>query len=89
MNLHIDFDSLTLNEIETLEEMTGVSIDAIGKRLAGDDQPKAKVMKALAFVASRRENPDVTVEEIGQIKLTDLVAGLEVTADATPTNESE
>lgn len=89
MNLTIDFDSLTLDEIELLEEMTGVSIDAIGKRLGGDDQPKAKVMKALAFVASRRENPDVTIEEIGQIKLTDLVAGLEVTADASPTNESE
>ena len=89
MNLSLDFDSLTLDEIELLEDISGISIDAIGKRLGGDDQPKAKVMKALAFVASRRENPDVTIEEIGQIKLTDLVAGLEVTADATPTKETE
>lgn len=89
MNLSIDFDSLTLDEIEILEEMTGVSIDAIGKRLSGEDAPKAKTMKALAYVASRRENPDITVEEIGQIKLTDLVAGLEVTADSTPFSETE
>lgn len=89
MNLSIDFDSLTLDEIELLEDLTGVSIDAIGKRIGGEDQPKAKVMKALAYVAARRDDPEITLEDIGKIKLTDLVADLEVTADASPTPETE
>ena len=89
MNLSIDFDSLTLDEIELLEDLTGISIDAIGKRIGGEDQPKAKVMKALAFVAARRDDPEITIEDIGKITLTELVADLEVTADATPTRETE
>ena len=89
MNLSIDFDSLTLDEIEILEEVTGVSIDAIGKRLSADEAPKAKTMKALAYISARREDPEITLEEIGKIKLTDLTSGLEVTASATPTPEIE
>lgn len=88
MNLSIDFDTLTLDEIELLEDMAGVSIDTIGKRLTGDDAPKAKLMKAMAFIAARRDDPDITVEEIGKLKLVDLTSGLEVTANATPTNDS-
>jgi hypothetical protein len=89
MNLSIDFDSLTLDEIEILEEVSGLSIDTIGKRLTGDDAPKAKTMKALAFIAARRDDPDVTLDDIGKIKLTELTSGLEVTAQATPTPEIE
>lgn len=89
MNLSLDFDSLTLDEIELLEDISGISIDAIGKRLTGDDAPKAKTMKALAFIAARRDDPSVTLEDIGKIKLTDLTNGLEVAEQATPTPETE
>ena len=89
MNLSIDFDSLTLDEIELLEEISGISIDAIGKRLTGEDAPKAKTMKALAFIAARRDDPEITLEDIGKIKLTDLTNGLEVAERATPTPETE
>lgn len=89
MNLSIDFDSLTLDEIEILEDLAGVSIDTIGNRLTAGDAPKAKIMKGLALIAARRDDPDITLEDIGKIKVTDLVAGLEVSADATPTQEIE
>ena len=89
MNLSLDFDSLTLDEIELLADISGISIDAIGKRLTGDDAPKAKTMKALAFIAARRDDPSVTLEDIGKIKLTDLTNGLEVAEQATPTPETE
>lgn len=89
MNFSIDFDSLTLSEIELLEEISGISIDVIGKRLTAEDAPKAKTMKALAFIAARRDDPSVTLEDIGKIKLTDLTSGLEVAEKATPTPEIE
>lgn len=53
----IDIESLTLEEIEQLEELTGQPID---KMFEG---AKARVMRALYFIIKRREDPEFTFEQ--------------------------
>lgn len=72
----IDFDALTLDEVELVEDMTGMRLDQMLKL---GEVPSTKVLKAFAFVALRRERPDVTVAEVGRMGLgavTDLIASM-------------
>lgn len=73
----IDFDAFTLDDLAELEELTGVSIDD----LKGADAPKLKVLKALAFIVMRRNDPDLTFEAVGKIPFAKLNFG------AAPTGE--
>lgn len=59
----IDINSMTIADIETIEEITGQPIDKIGDPNA----PKGKMMRALAFVKARKDNPDVTMEDVGNM----------------------
>jgi hypothetical protein len=65
----LDFDSLTIAEMEEIEEVCGTSIDEF---FSGMDKPGAKKMKLLrviAYILTRRDNPDFTFEEAGQISI--------------------
>jgi len=64
-----DIESLTLNEVEIIEDMTGKSIEAIGDVTA----PKGAVLKAMVFVVMRRDNPDVTADEAGDMPMTEVM----------------
>lgn len=66
-NQTFDFESLTLNEVEQIELITGNSIDQI----LDAGQAKGKAMKAIIFVMKKRSNPDFTLEEAGQISMTE------------------
>lgn len=70
-----DFDpeDLTLNEAEEIEELLGVGID---QAMSGD-RPKVRALKAIAWVLMRREQPDITLDEVGEMKLSAI--GAEVT----------
>jgi hypothetical protein len=57
----IDLDDLTINDIETIEEITGHPID----KLADPNMPKGKMLRAMAFIKERRVNPDATPESVG------------------------
>jgi len=59
----IDFDLLTLDEVEQIELISGLSIDAIMKR----GEPKGRALKAVIFVMARRTNPEYTIEEAGKM----------------------
>ena len=61
----VDVQELTINDIETIEEMTGLPIDKIGD----PDAPKGKLMRALAFVKARKTDPDATPESVGHLVL--------------------
>lgn len=74
----VDMQELTINDIETIEEMTGMPIDKIGDA----DQPKGKLMRALAFISARKTDPTATPESVG-----DLV--LDMGAGENPTEASE
>lgn len=45
-----DFDALTLGEVSTIEELSGLSISAI----ADEEAPKGKALAAMAMIAKRR-----------------------------------
>ena len=61
----IDINDLTIAEVVLIEEMTGLPLDALGQA----DVPKGKMMQALAFISKRREDPDFTWEEAGELRI--------------------
>jgi hypothetical protein len=65
-----DFESLTLNEVEQIELITGSSID----QLMDAGQAKGKAMKALIFVMKKRTNPNFTLEQAGAFSMTEANA---------------
>lgn len=69
--IKIDPDDLTLDEIDEVEETIGGPIDAIFT----SGKPKAKVLKAIVLVITKRTDPDATMETIGSVKLSDLELG--------------
>jgi hypothetical protein len=60
-----DFESLTLEEVEILENITGDSID----QAFGNGKPKGKVLKAFIWVVLKRDNPKFTIEEASKFTL--------------------
>jgi hypothetical protein len=66
-NQTFDFESLTLNEVEQIELITGNSID----QLLDAGQAKGKAMKAIIFIMKKRIDPDFTLEQAGQISMTE------------------
>jgi hypothetical protein len=65
-----DFESLTLNEVETIELITGSSID----QLMDAGQAKGKAMKAIIFIMKKRTDPNFTLEQAGNISMTEANA---------------
>lgn len=61
--LSIELESLTVGEIEEIEEITGYPID----KVFDGDRPRGKVLRAIGFVVKRRENPDFTLEDAGRL----------------------
>jgi len=48
-----DFESLTLEEVETIENLVGESIDSA----FGNGKPKGKALKSFIWVVMKRDNP--------------------------------
>lgn len=65
----MDFDDITLGEIEEIEEYAGLPITDIG------DMQKVgatKLRTALAWIIKRRENPDFTIQDAKNMKSQEL-----------------
>ena len=69
-NQTFDFESLTLNEVEQIELITGNSIDQI----LDAGQPKGKAMKAIIFIMKKRLDPNFTIEQAGALSMTEANA---------------
>lgn len=65
-----DFESLTLNEVEQIELITGSSID----QLMDSGKPKGKAMKAIIFIMNKRIDPNYTLEQAGNLSMTEANA---------------
>jgi hypothetical protein len=65
MVLNVNLDHLTTGEIEIIEDIT----DAPITWMADEDKPKGKGLVALAFVMGRRTNPDYTMEEARNMRV--------------------
>jgi hypothetical protein len=66
----IDFDTMTLNEIEQIELLTGKSIESI----MDDGAPRGRVFKAIIYVFKKRTNPDFTFEQAGEFSMEQATA---------------
>jgi len=60
---HFDFESLTIEEVETIENLSGSPIDA----LMDDKALKGKSIKAVVFVIKKRENQMYTLDEAAKV----------------------
>jgi hypothetical protein len=69
-NQNFDFESLTLNEVEQIELITGSSID----QLLDSGKPKGKAMKAIIFIMKKRIDPNFTLEQAGALSMTEANA---------------
>lgn len=63
--MNIDYSDLTLGEIETIEELTGKTLDEIIEVKT----PRGRLMRALVFVITKRTNPAYTFEETAKLTL--------------------
>lgn len=73
----VDLNDLTIAEIEQIEEIIDAPFDAA----FAPGMKRGKVLRALAFVAKRREDPTFTVEQAGRLRI-------EVDATTDPTEAS-
>ena len=78
MKIQLDIESLTLREVEDFEEACGLRIGAIEDWRA----LPAKALRALVWIAGRRDDPAFTFEGAGDVRVVDL-SGL------VPTDASE
>lgn len=62
-----DIQSLTLGEVAAIEDLAGVSVDA----MADDDRPKGRLLAAFIFVMKRREDPGFKFEDALNIPLSE------------------
>jgi hypothetical protein len=68
--MEINFDTMTLNEIEQIELLTGRSIDSI----MDDGAPRGRVFKAIIFVFKKRTDPNFTFEQAGEFSMEQATA---------------
>jgi hypothetical protein len=68
-----DFESLTLEEVEIIENLTGDSIDAA----FANGKPKGKALKSFIWVVMKRDNPKFTIEEASKFTLSQALALVE------------
>jgi hypothetical protein len=76
LNVTAEFlESLTIEDIEIIEDVVGVAIDDIfgGTKTV----PKGKLLKAIAFVVNRKTDPEFTLEAAGKMTMTQISALLE------------
>jgi hypothetical protein len=57
------FSTLTLDEVETIENLSGIPLDD----LMGEGKLKGKSLKAIIWVAKKRTDPNFKMEEAGKV----------------------
>ena len=60
-----DFESLTLEEVEVIENLTNSSID----EAFGNGKPKGKALSAFVWVVLKRNNPNYKMEDAKKLSL--------------------
>ena len=62
---NFDFESLTLEEVETIENLTNSSID----EAFSEGKPKGKALTAFVWVVLKRNNPSFKIEDARKLSL--------------------
>ncbi|QAY26935.1 tail assembly chaperone [Streptomyces phage Shawty] len=63
--LDLKLESLTIDEIDAIEEITGAPLDTLNKPGAR----RAPMLRAMAYVVMKRKFPEITPEDVGRLKL--------------------
>ncbi len=83
-----DLDDLTLDEVEAIENLCG------GSAFSELNFGSAKAMKAISYTLLRRNHPEITMDEVGNVKMVDMMPPdeeqppLPAPGEAENTNES-
>jgi hypothetical protein len=65
-----DFESLTLEEVEVIENLTNLSID----EAFGDGKPKGKALSAFVWVVQKRTNSNFKMEDAKKLTLKEALS---------------
>lgn len=71
--MDFNFGDLTLDEVETMENLIGESLDYAFI----EGKPKGKALKVFVWVLTKRSNPDFTIEQASKVSLRDALATFE------------
>jgi hypothetical protein len=64
VKVEVDFAGpFTANELVEIEDLTGATLDQIGTAATG------RCIRAVAWIIGRRTNPDLTLEEAGELQV--------------------
>lgn len=66
----MDFENLTLGEIEEMEMLLNTSIDTA----FADGKPKGRALRVFYWIAKRRENPNYKFEDTEKISQAEALA---------------
>jgi hypothetical protein len=70
-------ESLTLDEVETIENLSGSPMD----ELMGAGKLKGKALKAVVWVAKKRVDPNYKMEDAGKVTFSQAMDLFKVGAD--------
>jgi len=68
----MDFEQLTLGEIEEMEMLLGISID----QAFADGNPKGRALRVFYFITQRRNNPEYKFEDTEKVTQAEALAML-------------
>lgn len=71
--LAFDLDSLTVGELEELEDRLGCSFTDIAKQLQSGGA-SARLLRGIVWLTGRRDDPDFTWEQAGDVRVSQVVA---------------
>lgn len=80
-DVEYDLDDLTLNETMLFEEVAGGAFSEV-------NFAAGKTMLAISYVLQRRSNPDITLEEAGNIRIVEFIDADEEMPDTGPPAET-
>jgi hypothetical protein len=68
----LNFDELTLGEIEEIEMLTGGSIESV----YSDGKPKGRAMRVIYWITKRKQDPKLKFEDTDKVTMQEALAVL-------------
>jgi hypothetical protein len=68
----LNFDELTLGEIEEIEMLTGGSIESVN----ADGKPKGRAMRVIYWITKRKQDPKLKFEDTDKVTMQEALAVL-------------
>ena len=70
VDLTLDLDGMTLEELETLEDYTGLTLQDIDNmRQSGEIPMSSKLMTYFVWLSKHRQNPGYTIQQARQVEI--------------------